>query len=143
LLNTNSPAADADGNEQVLPGDRIPGIPRHRANLVLDYNVTDRWSLGGSAIAQSDAFRFGDEANLTQPVGGYTLVDLDAAFHAGHRLTVFAVIDNALNKRYDTYGSFGPIGDVPWPNVPGGVSDPRTASPGTPRTVYAGARVYF
>jgi iron complex outermembrane receptor protein len=143
LLNTSSPAADADGNEQVLPGDRIPGIPRHRANLVLDYNVTDRWSLGGSAVAQSDAFRFGDEANLTQPVGGYTLVDLDAAFHAGHRLTLFAVINNTLNKRYDTYGSFGPIGDVPWPNVPGGVSDPRTASPGTPRTVYAGARVYF
>ena len=27
LLNTSSPAADADGNEEVLPGDRIPGFP--------------------------------------------------------------------------------------------------------------------
>jgi iron complex outermembrane receptor protein len=113
LLNTSSPAANANGEEQVLPGDRIPGIPRHRVNLVLDYSLTDRWSVGGSAVTQSDAYRFGDEANLTQPVGGYTLVDLNAAFHAGHHLTLFAVVNNALNKRYDTYGSFGPVGDVP------------------------------
>ena len=143
LLNTSSPAANAAGEEQVLAGDRIPGIPRHRVNLVLDYSLTDRWSVGGSAVTQSDAYRFGDEANLTQPVGGYTLVDLNAAFHASHRLTLFAVVNNALNKRYDTYGSFGPVGDVPWPNVPGGVSDPRTADPGTPRTVCGGVRVSF
>ena len=41
LLNTSSPAADANGNEQVLPGDRIPGIPRHRGNFVLDYDADD------------------------------------------------------------------------------------------------------
>jgi outer membrane receptor protein involved in Fe transport len=143
LLNTSSPAANAAGEEQVLPGDRIPGIPRQRINLVLDCSLTNRWSLGGSVVAQSGAYRFGDEANLTQPVGGYTVVDLDAAFHAGDRLTLFAVLNNTLNKRYDTYGSFGPVGDVPWPNIPGGVSDPRTASPGTPTTVYGGVRMSF
>jgi len=143
LLNTSSPAANADGEEQVLPGDRIPGIPRHRVNFLLDCNLTDRWSVGGSAVTQSDAYRFGDEANLTQPVSGYTLVDLDAAFHAGRHLTLFTVLNNVLNRRYNTYGSFGPVGDVPWPNVLGGVSDPRTADPGTPRTIYGGVRVFF
>jgi outer membrane receptor protein involved in Fe transport len=144
LVNSGSnPASNANGQEQVLPGDRIPGLPRHRVNLVLDVNLTDRWTLGGSVAAQSDTYRFGDEANLTQPVGGYTVVDLDAAFRAGERVTLFAVVNNALDKRYDTYGSFGPIGAVPWPNVPGGVSDPRTASPGTPVTVYGGVRVDF
>jgi hypothetical protein len=48
-----------------------------------------------------------------------------------------------LDKRYYTYGSFGPSYDVPWPNVPGGVSDTRTASPGTPITVYGGVRLNF
>jgi len=143
LLNTSSPAADADGNEQVLPGDRIPGIPRRRANFVLDCNLTERWSMGGSVVTQSGAYRFGDEANLTQPVGGYTVLDLDAAYHAGDHITLFVVLNNALDKRYDTYGSFGPVGDVPWPNIPGGVSDPRTASPGTPTTVYGGVRMTF
>jgi outer membrane receptor protein involved in Fe transport len=144
LLNSASnPAANAMGQEQVSPGDRIPGIPRHRANLALDYEVTNRWSAGGSWVDQSNAYRFGDEANLTQPVGGYTLVDVNASFRAGERCTVFAVVNNALNKHYDTYGSFGPVGDVPWPNVPAGVSDPRTASPGAPVTLYGGVRMNF
>ena len=99
--------------------------------------------MGGSVVTQSGAYRFGDEANLTQPVGGYTVLDLDAAYHAGDHITLFAVLNNALDKRYDTYGSFGPVGDVPWPNIPGGVSDPRTASPGTPTTVYGGVRMTF
>jgi outer membrane receptor protein involved in Fe transport len=144
LLNSGSnPASNINGQEQVLPGDRLAGIPRHRVNLVLDCNLTDRWSVGGSVVTQSEAYRFGDEANLTQPVGGYTVVDLDASFRAGDRVTLFAVVNNALDKRYEAYGSFGPIGDVPWPNVPGGVNNPRTASPGTPMTVYGGVRVYF
>jgi outer membrane receptor protein involved in Fe transport len=144
LLNSgNNPAADANGQIQVLRGDRLPGIPRHRLTLVLDYAMTERLSVGASAVSQSDAYRFGDQANLTQPLGGYTVVDLNAAFHAGNRVTLFAVINNALDKRYYTYGSFGPVGDVPWPNVPGGVSDTRTASPGTPITVYGGVRLTF
>jgi len=144
LLNSgNNPAANPDGQEQVLPGDRIPGIPRHRFNLVLDYSVTDRFSVGASAVAQSNAYRFGDEANVTQPLGGHTVVDLNAAFRPGDRITLFAVVNNAFDKRYYTYGSFGPVGDVPWPSVPAGVSDTRTASPGTPITIYGGMRLSF
>ncbi|MDB6086746.1 MAG: putative TonB-dependent receptor, partial [Gammaproteobacteria bacterium] len=144
LLNSGSnPAADPNGQEQVLPGDRVPGVPRHRANLVVDYSVTERFSVGGSAVLQSNAYRFGDEANLTRPVGGYTVIDLNAAFRPTDHLTLFAVVNNALDRRYDTYGSFGPVGDVPWPNVPGGVSDARTASPGAPLSVYGGARLTF
>jgi iron complex outermembrane receptor protein len=143
LLNTNSPAADANGNQQVLPGARIPGIPLHRGNFVVDYEVRERFSVGGSAQVQGNFYRFGDEANLTQPVGGHSVVDLNAAFRAGDRVTVFVIVNNVFDKRYYTYGSFGPVGDVPWPNIPGGVTDPRTASPGTPVTAYGGVRLTF
>jgi iron complex outermembrane recepter protein len=143
LLNTNSPAADANGNQQVLPGARIPGIPLHRGTLVVDYELTGRLSVGGSAQVQSNVYRFGDEANLTQPVGGYAYLDLNAAFRAGDRLTLFVTVNNVFDKRYYTYGSFGPVGDVPWPNIPGGATDPRTASPGTPITAYGGVRLIF
>jgi outer membrane receptor protein involved in Fe transport len=141
LNSVNNPAANANGQEQVQPGDRLPGIPRHRLTLVLNYAVTERLSVGASAASQSDTYRFGDEANLTRPLGGYTAVDLNAAFRAGNRVTLFAMLNNALDKRYSTYGSFGPVGEVPWPNVRGGVSDSRTASPGTPITVYGGVRL--
>ncbi len=143
LLNTSSPAADANGNEQVLPGARIPGVPLHRANFVLDYAATGRLSVGGSAVVQSDVYRYGDEANLTQPLGGYTVVDLNAAFRPTDHVMLFAIVNNVFDKRFYTYGSFGPVSDVPWPNVPGGVTDPRTASPGTPVTVYGGVRLIF
>jgi outer membrane receptor protein involved in Fe transport len=143
LGSPSNPAANANGEEPVLPGDRIPGIPRHRANLTLDYTMTEHWSVGGSLAVQSNAYRFGDEANLTAPVAGYAVVDLNAAFHAGKHFTVFAVVNNVLDRRYNTYGSFGPVGDVPWPSVAGGVTDPRTASPGTPITAFGGLRLTF
>ncbi len=143
LLNTNSPAADANGNEQVLPGARIPGIPLHRGNVVVDYDVTRRFGVGISAVVQSNVYRFGDEANLTQPLGGYTVVDVNAAYRPSDRLTLFALVNNLADKRYYTYGSFGPVGDVPWPNIPKGVTDSRTASPGTTVTLYGGLRLSF
>jgi iron complex outermembrane receptor protein len=144
LVNSvNSPAADANGHIQVNPGDRIPGIPRHRANLVVDYSLTAAWSVGAEAVVQSSVFRFGDESNATAPVGGYAVLNLNAAYQPIDHVALFVVVNNALNKRYDTYGTFGPIGDVPWPNIAGGVNDPRTASPGTPITAYGGVRLSF
>jgi iron complex outermembrane receptor protein len=143
LNSPNNPAADGNGQIQVNPGDRIPGIPRHRANVVLDYSVTSQLSVGAEAVVQSNVVRFGDEANLTAPVGGYAVVNLNAAYRPIDHLSLFVVVNNVLNKRYDTYGTFGPIGDVPWPNIPGGVSDPRTASPGTPIVAYGGVRLSF
>jgi outer membrane receptor protein involved in Fe transport len=143
-LNSGSnPAADANGQIHVQPGDRIPGIPRHRINLVVDYSLLHDWTIGAEAIAQTSAYRFGDEANLTAPIGGYTVVDVNVAYRPTAHVMVFAVLNNALDKRYDTYGSFGPVGDVPWPNVPGGVTDPRTASPGMPIAAYGGLRLVF
>ncbi len=144
LLGSDSnPGSDVNGNEHVVPGDRIPGIPRHRGTAVIEYHLTDRWSLGGNAVLQSSSYRFGDEANLTKPVGGYVTVDLDTSYRITNYITVFGVLNNAFDQRYDTYGTFGPIGDVPWPNVAGGVTDPRTAVPGNPLAGYGGVKVTF
>jgi outer membrane receptor protein involved in Fe transport len=144
LLNSGSnPAGDANGNVQVEPGDHIPGIPAHRFDLTAAYDVTRAWTVGAAVIVQSSAWRFGDEANQTKPVGGYAVLNLDTRVRITPRFTVFALVNNVFNTRYDTYGSFGPVGDVPWPMVPGGVTDPRTASPGTPIAAYGGVRIGF
>jgi iron complex outermembrane receptor protein len=143
LNSPNNPAANANGQLQVQPGNRIPGIPRHRGNIVVDYAVTERFSVGGSAIVQSNVYRFGDEANLTLPLGGYTIIDVNAAFRPTARVTLFAVANNLFDKRFYTYGSFGPVSNVPWPNIPGGVTDTRTASPGSPITAFGGVRITF
>jgi len=71
------------------------------------------------------------------------VVDLNLAFRPVDRLTLFAVVNNAFDKRSYSYGSFGPVGDVPWPDVRGGVADTRTASPSMPVSVYGGLRLTF
>ncbi len=144
LLNSGvNPAADPNGTIRVQAGDHIPGIPQHRIHLTVSYDLTRAWTIGASAIAQSSVWRFGDEANQTKPVDGYTVLNLNTAVRVGRHVTLFALVNNAFDNRYDTYGGFGPVGDVRWPNVPGGVTDPRTASPGTPLAGYGGARVSF
>ena len=42
LGSPENPMADANGNIQVVPGDRIPGIPLNRITGQVDYNVTDK-----------------------------------------------------------------------------------------------------
>jgi outer membrane receptor protein involved in Fe transport len=139
----SNPLADANGNEHVQPGDRIPGIPAHRGTAVIEYKITDRWSVGGNAILQSGSYRFGDEANLTKQVGGYVVVNLDTSYRVTDHITVFGLVNNVTDRTYDTYGTFGPVGDIPWPHVPGGVTDPRTASPGSPIAGFGGGKVSF
>ncbi|MEO7026404.1 MAG: hypothetical protein ABI056_02515, partial [Caulobacteraceae bacterium] len=73
----------------------------------------------------------------------YARLDLNLAYRVNHRITLFGMLDNALDTRYDTYGSFAPVADAPWPNIPGGVTDPRTASPGAPIALYGGLRLGF
>jgi iron complex outermembrane receptor protein len=146
LLGSDSnPSSDANGNEHVAPGDHIPGIPMHRGNIVLDYKITDRWSLGLSSTLTSSQYRFGDEANLTKPVGGVILLNLNTSYRITDAITVFALANNVTDQHYATYGSFGPVGAVPWPAslYPGGVTDPRTESAGAPVEGYGGLRVTF
>lgn len=143
LNSLNNPGADANGQIHVVPGNRIPGIPLHRGTIVADYRVTDRWTIGSSTVLQGSVFRFGDEANLTKQVGGYILLSLNTSYRLTGHVTVFGLVNNVTARRYDTYGTFGPIADAPWPFVPGGVTDPRTAVPGMPIAGYGGVKVVF
>ena len=144
LLGSDSnPDADANGNEHVQVGDHIPGIPANRGTIVLDYKLTDRFTIGGSSILSGSQWRFGDEANLTKPLGGYVLINFDTSYRITDNVTIFGLIDNVTNQRYDTYGGFGPVSEAPFPMVSGGVTDTRTASPGEPIGGYGGVRVAF
>ena len=143
LSSASNPFTDALGNEHVAPGNRIPGIPVHRGTVVVEYKLTDRWSVGGNAVLTSDQERFGDEANLGKPVGGYVVLGFDTSYRISDHITVFGLIQNLTDRRYDTYGTYGPVDAVPFPNVPGGVTDPRTASPGAPIAGYGGVKLSF
>ena len=143
LGSQSNPMADANGNIQVMPGNHIPGVPRNRITAQVAFDVTNKWLVGASASYQTGQYRFGDQANLTPPLSGYFLANLNTSYKVTDNITVFGLINNVFNNHYYTYGTFGPASAVPWPNVPGGVTSNATAVPGTPLTAYAGLTVKF
>ncbi|HTV87654.1 MAG TPA: TonB-dependent receptor [Stellaceae bacterium] len=138
----SNPAADADGNIFIKPGDRIPGIPENVLKFGADYRLTDRWTLGGNALAASGQYLVGDESNQNPKTPPYFVLNLHASYQVTKNVQLFGEIDNAFNAEYYTYGTFGPTSSVPIAQAPG-ATNPREYSPAAPIGAFAGVRATF
>jgi outer membrane receptor protein involved in Fe transport len=142
---SNNPDADANGNITVLPGDHLPGIPQNIVKFGVTYHATPRWTIGLTATAQTSAYLFGDDANLTAPLPGYAGLDLTTSYQVSAALQIFADIDNATNSTYYDYGGFSPTGRdggvylAPAPDY----SNPRSYSIAAPIGVFTGLKLSF
>jgi iron complex outermembrane recepter protein len=140
---------DDDGNIQVHPGDRLPGIPKSRIKAGVDYAVTPQWKVGASLIIVSDQYYFGDESNQNAPMPGYHVVNLHTSYRVGWHVELFGSIDNLFNARYATYGIYSDPTGIGAPGVPtDGVTngpdvDNRFLSPAAPIAFYGGVRITF
>jgi outer membrane receptor protein involved in Fe transport len=105
----NNSTADANGAIMVNPGDHIPGIPASSAKLRADWQVTDRWAVGGTVVYASSQYAHGDENNEDSHgrVPGYTVVNLDTQFQITKDLLFFASISNLFNRQYQNFGLLG------------------------------------
>jgi iron complex outermembrane receptor protein len=146
LPSPSNPYQDDDGNIQVLPGDRLPGIPEHRIKLGAKFEP-GRFTVGADIELLSSAYFFGDESNQNPQLPGYATVDLYGSFKASERLSLFATLDNLFNRHYATYGIYGdPTGvgaaGVPADGVRNGPGvDNRFESPAAPFSIYGGVRL--
>jgi iron complex outermembrane receptor protein len=138
LNSPNNPAANAEGVIFVVPGDHLPLVPAHRATLVVDYDVTERWTIGCSLIASSSEYLFADDSNQTKPLGGYFVVNLNSSYRLTDDIQVFGVIDNVTNRQYATYGTFVPVRLISADFV-----NTRAYSPAPPIEAFAGVRMTF
>jgi iron complex outermembrane receptor protein len=143
-LNSRSPFADDDGNIQVMPGNRIPSVPRNRVKLGLDYSVTDAFKVGGDALFVASQYFAGDESNQATRLPGYSVFNLHASYQINKTYQLYGRIDNILDNRYSTYGTFFERDDIPnFTNGGAEFTDPRTVSPARPRAFYAGLKATF
>jgi len=138
----NNPAADANGNTTVQPGDRLPGIPANQLKFGVYWNVTDEWTVGAIGVAASSSYLVGDAANLTPPLPGYFTLNLGTAYQVTKDVQLFAWVENVTNARYYTFGTFSPTSSVYIAQDPG-ATNPRSYSPAAPIGCFAGARVTF
>jgi outer membrane receptor protein involved in Fe transport len=151
-VGSNSPFADADGNVQISPGNRIPAIPRNRIKAGFDYSVTDAFKVGGDALFVSDQYFVGDDSNQAPRLPSYAVFNAHASYQVNKTFRIYGRVDNILDNRYATYGTFFDTGAVPnftagpatnFANGGVAFNDPRSLSPARPRAFYVGLKATF
>lgn len=143
-VGSNSPFADISGNVQILPGNRIPAIPRNRIKAGIDYSITDAFKVGGDALFVGSQYFVGDESNQARRLPSYAVFNLHASYQINKTFQIYGRVDNIFDHRYATYGTFFDIGDVPnFANGGTPFTDPRSVSPARPRAFYAGLKATF
>jgi iron complex outermembrane receptor protein len=144
-LGSNSPFADpVTRTIQVVPGDQIPAVPRHRIKAGVDYAVTDAWKVGGDALFVSSQYLVGDESNQAAKLPSYAVFNLRTSYQVNKTVQLYGRIDNLFDNRYATFGTFFDTTAVPnFANGGAPFTDPRSLSPARPRAFYAGLRATF
>lgn len=135
VMSPHNPAAQ-NGEIEVLPGARIPGIPERVLKANAHVRVTDALAVDLDVAYQSDQYLRGDEANVATPLAGYTVLNASLEWQLSHGFAVFAQLENLLDARYETFGLFGTAQGV----LGESFDDPRFVSPGAPRSAWVGFR---
>ncbi len=149
LPSPSNPFADANGNIQVRPGDRLPGIPEHQLKVGVDYHLTPNWIVGSVLAYNSGQYLRGDESNQNSPLPGYAVVNLHTTYEITRNFEMFANISNLFDSHYYTFGEFGDPTGVGAPGIPAGAVtnapgvDNRFVSPAAPIAVFGGIRIKF
>lgn len=135
IASDHNPAA-SDGEIEVHPGDRLPGVPRQLLKLDASVALTPRFTVGANLLYSSARYFRGDEANLTAPVSGYTVIDARAEYALSERLRLTISAENVFDEHYETFGVFGEADEV----LGEAFENPRFLSPGAPASAWLGVR---
>ncbi len=128
-----------DNEEAVLVerGDRIPGLAENMFKASLGVDFWKRWSLSIDAQYSGDQFFRGDEANLTDRLGGYWIFNARTELKINEYLVLFGRIDNIFDRDYKTFGVYGEADEVLGEDFDNG----RFVSPGMPRAGWLGIKL--
>jgi outer membrane receptor protein involved in Fe transport len=142
LSSEDNPRADGGGNIHVSPGDTLPSIPRHTVKATATYQPGEEWNVSLSGRYSSGQYLRGDESNLNPQTRPYFILSAAGSYRIERNLELFGEVENLLDARYETFGAFSPVDQVPIVQVPN-THNPRSLSPGAPLSVYAGVRVWL
>jgi vitamin B12 transporter len=92
-----SGSVDFDASKNAINDADLQRRARRHASLRLDTDLK-QWTLGAQLLAVGK--RFDDAAN-TKPLGGYTVVNVDALYRINAQWRLLARIDNVGDKKYE------------------------------------------
>lgn len=143
-LGSNSPFAGPNGTVQVVPGNQIPAIPRHRFKAGVDLFVTDKLKIGADALLVGSQYFVGDDSNQAAKLPAYAVFNLHGSYRVDKNFQIYGRIDNIFDRRYATHGTFFDTTALPnFANGGAAFTDARSVSPARPRAFYAGLRATF
>lgn len=164
---TNEEAKDGvpgvEGSIGILPGHRMPLIPRHMFKAYADVQLTSRLLLDIGLIALSGSYVRGNENNEHSADGtyylgpgrspGYAVVNLGGRYQIQRNLEFFVQVNNLFDRKYYTAGQLGPTGFTssgsfiarPLPAIRGEFPVRQTTffAPGAPIGAWGGMRLRF
>lgn len=138
-------------NVSVTPGTRIAGLPRHSAKLAADWGVAAGFSLGADwqllgsrgVQANEDGRLEDDDAAGSHPlkIAGYGLLNLRASWQFRPGLSLLARVNNALDRRHETYGALASTVFDAQGAYSGTAREALFVAPGAPRSLFVGLRL--
>ncbi|MFO1134996.1 MAG: TonB-dependent receptor [Rhodoblastus sp.] len=141
LGSPNNPLAVALGVSSIMvaPGSHLPSTPPHRIKAGADFALTPQWKIGGDVVYVSGSWLRGDEINQFAKLSPYALVNLRASYQMTKEFQIYGLVENALNARPKTFGTFFDPTQIAFANL----IDPRTVSLAPPIAAYIGAKYRF
>ena len=124
------------GTQTVRPGDSLALVPQHRINAGVVYRPWAWLALSAGAGWVGEQFLRGDEANVHRPLPAYWVANVGASVTA-RNFEAFVRVNNVLDERYETFGTFAVNG-----REPGGPVQ-RFLTPALPLNVLAGLQYAF
>ncbi len=162
---TNETGPGFEGSIDISPGDRIPLVPRHVVKARVSWAVMGNFDIDADMFAASGVYARGNENNLHQPDGvfsigpgktrGYAVFNLGGAYRVGSHLKLFLQVNNLFDKRYASAAQLGNTGFtangafIARPFAGPIVDGERPAlgatfyAPGAPRIFWGGVRYQF
>ena len=124
------------GVETVHAGDSFALVPQHRINVGAAYHPWPWATLSVDVRYVSAQFLRGDEVNRQPALPGYWVAGLGGSIKM-NKLEAFVRLNNVLNNRYETFGTFAVNGLAPGQPVE------RFLTPAPPINVLAGLQYAF
>ncbi|MBI2754912.1 MAG: TonB-dependent receptor [Betaproteobacteria bacterium] len=136
----NNSVRDANGDIEVAPGNRLPGIARQNLKLYAEWAAGERRSLGFGWAWFDRQYARGDENNrdASGPLPAYGVAFLTGRFSPANGWEIGLKIDNVFNRRHENFGVLGQN----FFTGPGNSFNPAAPvteqfrSPGAPRAVW-------
>ena len=89
--------------------EKIPFCRALNLKFRLDYDATERFSVGGNMLYSGSSYARGDESNsdVRGKVPGYTVVNLDSRYKVAKDVELFGRVNNLFDRAYANFGLLG------------------------------------